>query len=58
MWVTRAILGVFLLGTLWFAWMMEYAGNRQLNESVHHAIHVPEAFSNRPGPFGVYAPLA
>ena len=56
--MTRAILGVFLLGTLWFAWMMEYAGNRQFNESVHHAIHVPEAFSNCPGPFGVYAALA
>jgi hypothetical protein len=44
MWIARAILAICLLGTLNFAFMMEY-GNRSLNTSVHHVIHAPEALS-------------
>lgn len=61
MWASRGILGLLLLATMFMANTMELFGNRNLNDSIHNAIHSVEGLFNYAddwiGPAGVGSQL-
>lgn len=46
MWGARAVLGLCMVGTIVMANSMELFGNRDLNDSIHNAIHSIEGLTN------------